>query len=450
MVDLKRIELHAHSRYSNIRLVDALPTPEQLIDQAICLGLSGVAITDHECLSAHVKANVYAQKIHEEHPDFKVVLGNEIYLVNERPSNEHYHFILLAKDSIGHKQLRILSSLAWINSYTSKKIERVDTLKSDLEKVINRDPGHLIASTACLGGELAKKTLELIKAERIGDKESAAIAHNAIVDFVLWCKNLFGNDFYIECQPNVSKDQLDVNARLLSIAHCFNIKMIVTCDAHYLKKEDRYVHKAFLNAKEGEREVDAFYADTYLHTNEEIIEKLSQCNYDSAFVSELFANTMEIYDKITDYDLLHPQQIPSVEVIDYPKKDIPFNQYPEIQRMFNSDDKFERYWINQCWDELHKKFPVVDKAYLDELEEEAEVKKIVGDKLNTNMFRYPIVLQHYIDMIWDCGSFIGAGRGSACSALNHWLLGITQLNPIKWNFPFYRYMNRETEGLGCL
>lgn len=445
---VNRVEVHAHTRYSNIRLVDALPTPEQLIDRALSLGLKGIAITDHECLSGHIKANKYAQTITKEHPDFKVILGNEIYLVDERPNMAHYHFILLAKDKIGHKQLRILSTVAWLNSYSSRGLERVDTLKEELEKVVSREPGHLIASTACLGGELAKQVSALIKAERVGDNEGATAAHNAIVNFILWCKSLFKDDFYIEAQPGTSKEQIEVNSRLISIASCFKVKMIVTCDVHYLKKEDRFLHKSFLNAKEGEREVDSFYADTYLHTNEELVEKLSRSNYDSLFVKELLDNTMEIYSKIENYSLLHSQQIPSVEVTDYQKKEMSLPEYPELQRMFNSDDKVERYWVNQCWDALQEKFTTVDKVYYDELEEEAEVKKIVGDRLGTNMFSYPVVLQHYIDMIWNCGSFIGAGRGSACSALNHWLLGITQLNPIEWKFPFYRYMNRDTDGLG--
>ena len=101
-----------------------------------------------------------------------------------------------------------------------------------------------------------------------------------------------------------------------------------------------------------------------------------------------------------------------------------------------------RYWIHQCWDKLKEyikdKDDIDKKRYIDELEEEAEVKAIVGDKLHTNMFGYPVLLQHYIDLIWECGSTIGAGRGSACAALNHMLLGVTQLDPLQWSFPFFR------------
>ena len=443
-----RIDVHNHTRYSNIRLIDALPTPEQLIDRAIEIGLKGIAITDHEFLGSHIKANKKALEIKEEHPDFKVILGNEIYLVDERPNNDHYHFILLAKDAIGHKQLRKLSTRAWLNSYFAKGLERVDTLKSDIEEICGDASGHLVASTACIGSELGKNVLALDKAEKTGDSAEATAAHDKIVNYILWCKQTFGEDFYLECQPGISAEQIIYNKRLLSIAKAFNVKMIITSDTHYLKKEDRYIHKAFLNSKNGEREVDAFYADTYLHTEEEIYEKLGKAGYFKEFIDEMFDNSMEIYNKIEDYSLLHSQQIPQIEVEDYPRKKIIIDKkYKRLNEMFISKDKIERYWVNTCINKL-KEIDKFNEKYLDELEEEAEVKTIIGEKLDTNMFSYPITLAHYIDLIWECGSSIGVGRGSACSALNHYLLGITQLDPLEWNFPFFRYMNRERAEIG--
>ena len=105
--------------------------------------------------------------------------------------------------------------------------------------------------------------------------------------------------------------------------------------------------------------------------------------------------------------------------------------------MLNSDDKIERYWVNECLEKL-KTIPEANDRYLDRLEEEADIKKTISEKLGTNMFAYPVTLQHYVDLFWECGSMVGAGRGSSCSGLNHYLLGITQLDPIKWNLPFWR------------
>lgn len=443
-----RFESHSHSEYSNLRLLDCINKPKDLVNRAIELGLSGIAITDHESLSAHPELNIYQQEIIKEHPDFKITLGNEIYLCANREKNqEYYHFILIAKNAAGHRALRELSSKAWLNSYTDRGMERVVTTYDDLEKVVQKFPSSLVACTACLSGEVSKTTLKLIQAERNGDESSRIAAHNHIINFILWCKKLFGDDFYLECAPGCSKDQIEVNQRFLSIAHAFGLKMIVSTDAHYLRKEDRYVHKAYLNSKGGEREVDSFYEYAYLQSNEEIIENLAASNYDISFVEQMFKNSMEIYSKIENYSLLHSQQIPEVEISDYPKQKKETG-YKELDRMFNSEDKVERNWINQCWNKLADKGLLNKKEYLDELEEEAEVKKIVGDKLNTNMFRYPLLLQHYIDMFWECGSTVGVGRGSACAALNHYLLGISQLDPIQYEFPFFRYMNRDTDGLG--
>ena len=161
---------------------------------------------------------------------------------------------------------------------------------------------------------------------------------------------------------------------------------------------------------------------------------------------------MEIYDKIENYSLAHAQQIPKVEVEDYPKTTWLSEQteeFPTLAALYNSDDKIERYWINQCVDKLDK-LGLRNKQYLDRLEEEADIKKTIGEKLGTKMFAYPVTLQHYVDMFWECGSMVGAGRGSSCSGLNHYLLGITQLDPIEWDLPFWRYLNKERIELGSL
>ena len=152
--------IHNHTMYSNLRLIDAINKPDDLINKAIELGLSGIAITDHECLSAHIEAEKHMNKIQEKNPNFKLALGNEIYLTDSRDNGQrYYHFILIAKDAIGHRALRELSSKAWMNSYTDRKMERVPTLKEELEEVIKKFPGHLIATSACIGGELSSTAL---------------------------------------------------------------------------------------------------------------------------------------------------------------------------------------------------------------------------------------------------------------------------------------------------
>jgi DNA polymerase-3 subunit alpha len=411
-----------------------------------------------------MELNIYAQEILKEHPDFKVALGNEIYLCQNRESGQkYYHFILIAKNAQGHRALRELSSRAWMNSYFDRGMERVVTIYEDLAEIVHKYPNSLIATTACLGGELSVQTLNLINAENTGDKITAETAHNTIVNFILWCRELFDSDFYIECAPACSKDQIAVNKRLLSISKAFNVPMVIGSDAHYLKKEDRFVHKAYLNSKGGEREVDDFYEYAYLQSNEEIISNLSESfkNEDSIIIEQMFDNSMEIYQKIENYDLRHSQQIPKVAVKDYPKSswwgvNNPYademENYPILKSMFTSNDSVERYWVNECWNALNSKIGnwADNDEYVQRLEEEADIKRTIGQKLDTNMFSYPVTLQHYVNLFWDCGSIVGAGRGSSCSGLNHYLLGITQLDPLEWNLPFWRYLNKERVELGSL
>ena len=444
----KRFEVHSHTHYSNLRLLDCINRPKDLINRAIELGLAGIAITDHEALCGHIEINMYQQELLKEHPDFKVALGNEIYLTDTRDMGQrYYHFILIAKNKEGHRALRELSSRAWMNSYWDRGMERVPTLKSDMEEIMKKYPGSLIATTACLGGELSVNTLNLINAEATGDKNGAEIAHNNIVNFMLWCKEIFKDDFYVECAPGASRDQILVNKRLVSIAQAFGLKMVIGSDAHYLKKEDRYVHKAYLNSKGGEREVDEFYEFAYLQTNEEIIENLKKSDFSEDYIMQMFENSYGIFEKIENFSLAHKQTIPKVSVPDYPKKSFDKEHYPILASMFESDDKVNRYWVNKCVDKLEK-LDLYNDTYLSRLEEEADIKQTISEKLETNMFSYPVTLEHYVNLFWECGSMVGAGRGSSCSGLNHYLLGITQLDPIKWNLPFWRYLNKERVELG--
>lgn len=448
---IPRFEVHSHSHYSNFRIIDSINKPRDLINRAIELGLSGIALTDHETLAGAPEINLYAQEIQKTNPNFKIAIGNEIYLTETRDKGQkYYHFILISKDKIGWRMLRELSSNSWMQSYSDRGLERVPTLYSELEEIVNKyGKGHLIATSACIGGELSSTILQLIKAEQNKNTQPYEIYEikNHIHKFMTYCIDLFENDFYCEIAPGLSSDQIMVNNRMISIAKAYNRKIVIGTDAHYLKKENRYVHEAYLNSKDGEREVASFYEFAYLQSEEDIREHLvpTELNYE-----ELCKNSIEIYDKIENYAIQHKQTIPKVNVKEYPRVPLTtdfIDNYPTLSEMLNSDDIYERYWVNQCGEALVEK--KLDKPeYWARLEEEADVKKTISKKLETNMFCYPITLQHYINMFWDCGSMVGAGRGSSCSGLNHYLLGVTQLDPIKWNLPFFRYLNKERIELG--
>ena len=149
--------LHAHTEYSNLVLKDSTNKLTDLIWYAADLGHNVLAITDHECLSSHVKALKEYKKVKEKYPNFKLILGNEIYLCRNglnadnfrKGIDKYYHFILLAKNSVGHKQLRQLSTKAWRRSYLTGKMRRRPTYYQDLIDIIRANPGHIIGSTAC-------------------------------------------------------------------------------------------------------------------------------------------------------------------------------------------------------------------------------------------------------------------------------------------------------------
>ena len=147
---------------------DCINKPKDLINRAIEIGLAGIAITDHETIAAAPEINLYAQEIQKVNPDFKVAIGNEIYLTETRDKNQkYYHFILICRDKTGWRMLRELSSISWMQSYMDRGMERVPTLYSELKNIINKyGKGHLIATSACIGGELSSTILELIKAEK--------------------------------------------------------------------------------------------------------------------------------------------------------------------------------------------------------------------------------------------------------------------------------------------
>ncbi len=439
IIELQSTIIHIIS-YSNLRILDALPSPASIVDKAIELGINMIGISEHESLSSHIILNKYAQEIKEQCPDFKIALGNEIYLTETRDKNQkYYHSLLCAKDAIGHQTLRELSSIAWINSYYDRGLQRVPLLYEELEKTINKyGKGHLIMSSACIGSIIGQQLLAMREAENVDDPKSRKIAHDKIVEHILFCKKLFGNDFYLEIAPALYEEQIYVNKKTLQLGEVFDLKVTIQDDSHRLTQEDYTAHKALLNSKQGEREdIDSFYKYTYLQSYDDIRKHMDPVGCDC---DKLFANSMEMYDKVEEYSLLHSQQVPMVSVPDYPIADKE-KKYKYLNQLYKSDNEQERYWVNFCVDKLKEK-DLYNDTYLSELNEEARVQIVLGKKLDTCIFSYPIFLQHYFDLIWECGSCVGVGRGSSAAGLDNYLMNLTQYNPIKAGVNnYFRYLN---------
>lgn len=375
--------------------------------------------------------------------DFKCALGNEIYLTDTRePKQKYWHFLLIAKNTEGHRALRELSSKAWLNSYTDRRMERCPTLKSELVEIVKKYPGSLVADTACLGSEFDAYVLNLVEAEKKEDSEEILKWKIKIRDFLGFCLDLFEDDFYIEIAPGVSKDQKTFNKRVKKIARYYKIKMVMGTDAHYPSSEFREIHKAFLNSKDGEREVDSFYHDAHLMNDDEAFENVKDIFTKEEF-QEMCNNSLEIMNKIEKYELFHSPIIPEVRVFPPdPKENETLASYPTLSSLVLSKNSQEREWVNQCLISLKEK-QIDDIVHYERLELEASILSYISEKLGNCLYSYFNTFRHYIDLFWECGSIVGPGRGSAGSFLSNYLLGITQLDPIEWGLPYFRFLNKD-------
>lgn len=298
----------------------------------------------------------------------------------------------------------------------------------------------------CLGGELPHLVAKLVDAEKknLSEEEILNIKLE-IVAFLRYCVDLFGDDFYIEIAAADSKDQKVFNRRIKSIAESQGIKIVIGSDAHYLTANERELHKAYLNSKEGEREVDNFYYFAHMMDNEEAYGYISDIYSEEDF-KEFCENSMEIYNKIEGYDIFRNPIIPEVKVI--PKKCavslewVEKYTYPVLYNLVISNNIQEKYWVSECLNALVNK-NLWNGKYLERLEIEAKVIKTVGEKLGDCLFKYFNTFQHFIDLFWECGSIVGPGRGSAVCFLSNYLLGITQLDPLKWGLKYWRFLNEE-------
>lgn len=457
---------HNHSDMSNFRLLDAINRPSDLFDRAIELGLTGFAITDHEALSAHKQImDIRDSKIKEGSlpADFTVAFGNEAYLVDELVSGQdYYHWLLIAKDKKGHSILRKLSSQAWDNMYTDRGMARVPLTKAQVESIMEEHDGkgHIIATSACLGGEIGKNLLSIKGVIDSGGKPTEDLlqrVNDNISNYIAWNKKVFGeDDFYLEIAPNTKGDQRFVNQRMKNISKSTGTRMIFATDSHYLRKEDQPIHRAFLNSSDGEREVDEFYSTAYMMDFEEVHDMLS-LDFSEEEIKEMVENLEHVRSKVSHYDLNHEQVIPKVEVdphgIEYR---IPTDKDREyISKMLESDEEQNLYWVRKCLSELDKRDKWSEK-YLDALEDEARVLYRISERLHQPMSSYYNTAEKLVDLMWNEGnSLVGPGRGSATAFLSNWLLDITQVDPLEYELPYWRHLSEErpelpkTLGIKC-
>lgn len=493
-----RIETHSHLDTSNIRLLDCTNTAQALLEKSIELGLKGIAVTDHETVSAHVKVMQLRDKMKKEGKmpeDFKVIFGNEIYLIDSLEEvRDNYqgggktkfpHFILLAKNKKGHEALRKLSSQAWINSFYTGTMERVPTEKEFMYNLLSQEEykGTLMATSACLGSESSIHILGMAEnwndyhmtPEQVENYEYHETRLKMFIEFNI---NLFGKEnFYLELQPSPDYEQRTVNEKLVELSKEYNLKMVIANDVHYLRPEDREIHSAYLRSKEDERETDSFYAHTYLHTIEETFEKMSYINKE--IIEDAFKTSLEIGEKCEDYTLEASTQIPISRLPEFEVQHIfanGYEQYKYINFMANSESEQDRYLVHCIEKGFQEKVPYHTftkerfHEYIDRIDSELGQLWEMSVKLNAeiedkskhqHMSSYYVTTLKIVELIWgdDCGddslkegSLLGAGRGSAVAFLINFLTGITLVNPMEYGIeiPYWRHLNHEQGSIASL
>ena len=343
---------------------------------------------------------------------------------------------MLAKNAKGHQQIREISTRAWQRSYMARGMRRVPTYYQDLFDIIGTNKGNVIGSTACLGGALPTQIL-LHKQTQNDD------LWGRIVSWILNMDNLFGHgNFYLELQPSENKDQTYVNRKLIQLSNKLDIPYIITTDSHYLKKEDRFIHKAYLNAQDGDREVDAFYATTYMMDTQELENHMDLTEQE---LQTAYQNILNIYEMCEDYSLLKPLKIPQLTWRDTGSYTIDqrywCSEIPYLETFWNSSYEGDNELATIIVLALQKDPQLQNEETYKEVNACLEMTWVSSQKNKAHWSAYYLNLQKIIDECWAAGTLIGPGRGSGVGFILLYLLEITQINPLwettkthRWRF----------------
>ena len=325
----------------------------------------------------------------------------------------------------------------------TRGMRRVPTYYQDLIDIIGANPGHVIGCTACLGG--------CLPTQLIRNRDAGAPSMDLIKRWIQQMQSIFGvDDFYFEMQPSFNKDQIYVNHKLVELGAELGIKYIITNDAHYLKKEDRPIHKAFLNSQQGDREVDDFYATTYLMSDEEVREYMEK-EMGEEVLQSAYQTIEEIRDKCEDYSLMKPLKIPRLNWKTYNMFDWNWaitywgERVPFLKNFWNSEYSEDRRLAEAIIYKISKYHEFQNKRTLDEINACLEDTWISSEVNGSRWSAYFLNLQNIIDACWDAGTLVGCGRGSGVGFILLYLLGITQINPLreKSQTKRWRFLNPE-------
>lgn len=455
------VHLHVHTQYS---LLDGQTSIAKMVDKAVADGMRGIAITDHGNMMGVKEFFNYCKKKNDklagEGRHFKPIFGCEVYVAprhKEQKDGKHdaanYHLILLAKNSTGYHNLIKLVSRAWTDGF----YHHPRTDKYDIEKYHE----GIICCSACIGGEVPRYILA-------GENDRAD-------ETVRWFKDLFGDDYYIEIQRHkatVEKAnhetyelQTQANAELIRLARKYDIKVICTNDVHFLEEENADAHELLICLNTGKDPDDP---TLMRYTKQEWLKTREEMNFIFQDMPEALDNTCEILDKVEEYSIDHPPIMPFFAIPEefgtedeyrkkYTEEDL-FNEFTrdEHGNVVMSDEEANKkisklggydklYRIKFEADYLKKlTFDGAKKRYGDPVPEEIEEQLIFELHVMKTMGfpGYFLIVQDFINAARnELGVSVGPGRGSAAGSAVAYCLGITQIDPIKYDLLFERFLN---------
>ncbi len=462
------VHLHVHTYYS---ILDGQSSIQKLVDKAVKNGMRGMAVTDHGDMFGIKDFFDYCTKVNkglkkEGKEPFKPIFGCEMYvarrrkedMVKEMHDNSGYHLIVLAKNYQGYKNLIKLVSRAWVDGY----YYRPRTDRADLERYHE----GLIVCSACIAGEVPAKILK-------GDIQGAREA-------VEWYKRVFGDDYYLELQRHEVKDpnqranretfplQQKANRVLIELAREYGIKLVCTNDAHFVDQENAEAHDHLLCLSTGK---DLDDPTRMLYSKQEWFKTREEMNEVFADVPEALANTVEVLDKVEFYSLDHDPIMPFFPIPeDFGTEELWRQKFTAEQLFdeFTSDENGENPLPREEGEKKIEKLGGIDKLYRIKLEADylgklayegaykrygegtRELPQEVADRIRFELHimktmgfpGYFLIVQDFINSARDeLGVMVGPGRGSAAGSVVAYCLGITKIDPLKYDLLFERFLN---------
>ena len=459
------IHLHVHTYYS---ILDGQSSIKRLVDKAVGNGMRGMAITDHGDMFGIKEFHDYVNGVNkgrkkEGLEPFKPIFGCEMYvsrygsklLKGDKKHQSGYHLIVLAKNYQGYKNLIKLVSRSWVDGYYM----RPRTDREDLEKYHE----GLIVCSACIAGEVPKKILD-------GDIAGAREA-------IEWYHRVFGGDYYLELQRHEVKDpaqranretfplQQKANKVIIELAREYGIKLICSNDAHFVDQENAEAHDHLLCLSTGK---DLDDPTRMLYSKQEWFKTREEMNEVFSDVPEALSNTLEILDKVEVYSLDHDPIMPFFPIPESFGTEEEWRQkFTEEQlfQEFTSDENGENPLPQEEGEKKIKKLGGYDKLYRIKFEADylaqlayAGAKRLYGDPIPKDVedrvrFElhimktmgfpgYFLIVQDFINSARDeLGVMVGPGRGSAAGSVVAYCLGITKIDPLKYDLLFERFLN---------